>query len=252
MESNNTNGRAWWSRAVMIGGALAVALPLLAALGTRMGIWNFKLGLLVWAIGFLLGLISLVGGIAAVIVVLRRNRMAERTGVFVGTTLAALVVGFLGLQFAGAGGVPPIHDITTDTSDPPNFDAAVKLRGEGGDINTLTYDAEKLPALQNAAYPKVVSLDVSAAPMAAFDAAVAALAGLGMEVVKTDRDALRIEAVATSFWFGFKDDVVVRVRPADAGSRIDVRSVSRVGVGDNGVNAARIVNILDAIKAKTA
>ena len=244
--------RAWWSRAVLIAGIVALVLPFLGALGTRFGIWNFKLGLLLWAVGLLIGLICFVGGVVAVIAVVRRNRTAERMPVFVGTALAALMVVFLGAQVAGARGVPPIHDITTDMADPPQFDAAVKLRGEGQDINTLRYDAEKLPPLQQGAYPKVVPIDVAAPAAPAFDAAVLALGGLGLEVVNADRDALRIEAVATTFWFGFKDDVVVRIRPTAAGSRIDVRSVSRVGVGDNGVNAARIVKILDAIKAKTA
>jgi len=252
VNTTDTTQRVWWSRAVMIGGILAVALPLLGALGTHTGIWNFKLGLLVWVIGLLIGVISFVAGIVAVIVVLRRNRTADRSRVFVGTALAAVVVGFLGVQFLGAMGVPPIHDITTDVADPPSYDAVVKLRGEGPDINTLTYDAEKLPPLQKAAYPKVVPLDVSAAPAAAFDAVAAVLPGLGLEVVNADPNALRIEAVATTFWFGFKDDVVVRIRPTDTGSRIDVRSVSRVGVGDSGANAKRIVRILDAIKAKTA
>jgi len=252
VNTTDTTQRAWWSRAVMIGGVLAVALPLLGALGTRTGICNFKLGLLVWAIGLLIGVISFVAGIVAVIVVLRRNRTADRSRVFVGTALAAVVVAFLGLQFLGAMGVPPIHDITTDVADPPSYDVVVKLRGEGPDINPLTYDAEKLPPLQKAAYPKVVPLDVSAAPAAAFDAVAAALPGLGLEVVNADPNALRVEAVATTFWFGFKDDVVVRIRPTATGSRIDVRSVSRVGVGDSGANAKRIVRILDAIKARMA
>jgi uncharacterized protein (DUF1499 family) len=198
----------------------------------------------------LIGLICFIGGIIAVIAVVRRNRTADRRPVFIGTALAAVMVVFLGVQVAGARGVPPIHDITTDTADPPQFDAAVKLRGEGPDINTLVYDAQKLPPLQQAAYPNVVPLDVAVPPAKALDATVAALGALGFEVVNADRDALRVEAVATSFWFGFKDDVVVRIRPAEAGARIDVRSVSRVGVGDSGANAKRIVKILDAIKAR--
>ncbi len=248
-----TGRRAWWSRAVMIGGILAVALPLLGALGTHFGIWNFKAGLGVWVIGLLIGVISLIGGVVAGFVVLRRNRSADRTGVFVGTALAAVMVVFLGVQFAGAGAVPPIHDITTDMTDPPSFDAVVvKLRGEGPDINTLVYDAQKLPPLQSAAYPMVVPLDAAASPSAAFDAAVAALNGLGFEVVNADRDALRVEAVATSRWFGFKDDVVVRIRANGSGARIDVRSVSRVGKGDAGANAKRIVKILESIKARVS
>ncbi len=251
MNATQANGRrAWWSRAVLIAGISALVLPLLGALGTHFGVLNFKLGLLLWAIGLLIGLICFIGGIIAVIAVVRRNRTADRRPVFIGTALAAVMVVFLGVQVAGARGVPPIHDITTDTADPPQFDAAVKLRGEGPDINTLVYDAQKLPPLQQAAYPNVVPLDVAVPPAKALDATVAALGALGFEVVNADRDALRVEAVATSFWFGFKDDVVVRIRPAEAGARIDVRSVSRVGVGDSGANAKRIVKILDAIKTR--
>ena len=147
MNATQVDGRrAWWSRAVLITGIVAVVLPFLGALGTRFGIWNFKLGLLLWAVGLLIGLICFIGGIVAVIAVLRRNRTAERLPVFVGTALAAVMVLFLGAQVAGARGVPPIHDITTDIADPPEFDAAVKLRGEGPDINTLAYDAAEAAA----------------------------------------------------------------------------------------------------------
>ena len=240
MNATNADGRrVWWSRAVMIAGIAAVALPLFGALGTHVGAWSFKLGLLLFAVGFLVGFIGLVGGIIAAIVVLRRKRTSDRRPVFVGTALSALIVVFLGAQFAGARGVPPMHDVTTDMADPPSFDVVVKLRGEGADINTLAYDPEKLPPQQRAAYPKLVPLDVSATPTAAFDTTVAVLRDLGLEVVNADRESMRIEAVATTFWFGFKDDVVVRIRPTDTGARIDVRSVSRVGVGDSGVNAGR-------------
>ena len=73
-----------------------------------------------------------------------------------------------------------------------------------------------------------------------FDRSEQVVQGLGWEVVNADRAAGRIEATDTTFWFGFKDDVVVRIRPADNGSRVDLRSVSRVGGGDIGANAARI------------
>jgi len=63
-------------------------------------------------------------------------------------------------------------------------------------------------------------------------------------VVASDAAAGRIEATATTRWFGFKDDVIVRIRPEAAGSRVDVRSVSRVGRGDLGANAARVREFL--------
>ena len=72
------------------------------------------------------------------------------------------------------------------------------------------------------------------------------LAQQGLEVVNVDVDNGRVEAVATTFWFGFKDDLVVRIQPTHTGSKIDVRSVSRVGQSDLGANAARIAKFLQA------
>jgi uncharacterized protein (DUF1499 family) len=74
------------------------------------------------------------------------------------------------------------------------------------------------------------------------------LEDLGLEIVAVDEAAGRVEATATTFWFGFKDDVVVRVRSSGAGSVVDVRSVSRVGVSDLGANARRIGQILDGLR----
>ena len=243
--------RAWWARAVLYGGIASVALPLVGALGTRFGIWGL-VGLAIFAVGALLALISLVWGVIAGIIVLARRRTADRRPVIVGTIAAAVMISVIGPQFAAGRSVPPIHDITTDTADVPMFDdVVVKLRSAPG-INPLDYDAAKLPPLQKAAYPNVVPLDLTAQPSAAFDTVASVLPTLGLQVVQADRNAMIVEAVATSFWFGFKDDVVVRIRPTETGSRIDVRSVSRVGVGDVGVNAKRIAKILDAIKAKSA
>ena len=71
---------------------------------------------------------------------------------------------------------------------------------------------------------------------------------MGWEVLAADPAALRIEATDRSLWFGFADDIVVRVTPAgENGSRIDVRSLSRVGIGDLGVNARRVQAFVDAL-----
>jgi uncharacterized protein (DUF1499 family) len=96
----------------------------------------------------------------------------------------------------------------------------------------------------------VQTLSTDLGPDPAFDRAVDVLEGMGLEVVSKDPDDGRIEATATTFWFGFKDDVVVRIRPAeDGGSVVDLRSVSRVGVSDLGVNARRIGEFLKRFAA---
>ena len=85
-------------------------------------------------------------------------------------------------------------------------------------------------------------------PPQAFERALATVGEIGWDLVAADASAGRIEATDTTFWYGFKDDVVVRVRPADGDSRIDVRSLPRVGGGDAGTNAKRLRRYLDALR----
>ena len=142
--------------------------------------------------------------------------------------------------------VPPIHDITTDTDRPPEFVAIAPLRA--GAPNQIAYGGAELAAKQRSAYPAVQPLTLAVPPNQAFDRAVATAREMGWEIIASDPASGRIEAVDTTFWFGFKDDVVVRVAAAPGGSRVDVRSLSRVGLSDVGTNAARIEKFLAALK----
>jgi uncharacterized protein (DUF1499 family) len=99
-------------------------------------------------------------------------------------------------------------------------------------------------AQQRAGHPDIAPADYPINPEAAFEVALAAARDLGWTVVAMDEAGGRIEAIDRTFWFGFADDVVIRIRPTDAGSRIDVRSTSRVGVSDMGTNAARVRDFL--------
>ena len=99
-----------------------------------------------------------------------------------------------------------------------------------------TYAAE----LQHAAYPDIAPVDLDLAPAAAYAKALAAANAMEWALVATDSVAGRIEATATTRVFRFKDDVVIRIRPRAGGSRLDIRSVSRLGNGDLGKNASRI------------
>ena len=100
--------------------------------------------------------------------------------------------------------------------------------------------AKPPPTAQRQAYPDIRPIALAAPPAEAFARALDAAKRMGWEIVVADAGTGHIEATATTPWFGFRDDVVVRVTPAAAGSRIDVRSVSRVGKGDLGTNAARV------------
>jgi Protein of unknown function (DUF1499) len=160
----------------------------------------------------------------------------------VGLLLAGVTVG-LPYRFSQiAKRVPPIHDITTDMTDPPAFVAVLPLRASA--TNSAVYAGDSIAALQRAAYPDVQPLVLPVPPLAAFERAVAAANAMGWEIVAGDSPSGRLEATATTTWFGFKDDVVVRIRAEGGGSRIDVRSVSRVGRSDVGANAARITRYL--------
>jgi hypothetical protein len=141
--------------------------------------------------------------------------------------------------------LPPIHDITTDTRRPPQFVAILPLRAAAP--NPAAYGAPVVARAQAAAYPDLRTHRMDAASADAFKRALQATRDMGWEIVAADAAAGRIEATDTTFWFGFKDDVVIRVEADGAGSRVDLRSVSRVGVGDVGANAARIRAYLQAL-----
>jgi uncharacterized protein (DUF1499 family) len=132
--------------------------------------------------------------------------------------------------------LPYINDVTTDTGKPPQF---------GRDVPKGEYAAH-FSELQRIGYPDLAPFELAVPPAQAF--ARAAAQALGWEIVGADQSAGRIEAVATTRWFGFKDDIVVRVAAAGSGSRIDVRSRSRVGRSDLGANAKRIQDFLTAVK----
>lgn len=188
--------------------------------------------------------ISLIGAIRARPGSPRRGFTVALGGLLVG--LAVFWLPFSHQQTARQ--VPAIHDITTDTGDPPEFRAVMPLRPEGA--NSLDYAGPGLARQQRQAYPEIQPAEFETSRGRVFDAALATALEMGWRIVDSDRPDGRIEAVATTFWFGFKDDVVVRVSGSADGARVDVRSVSRIGVSDAGKNAARIRAYLDALKTR--
>jgi hypothetical protein len=217
--------------------SVIVALLLLSAgPGTRLGLWQFGTGLQLMRWAAFAGLAA--AALAMVMMLVPRTRHAGLVALIV-----ALVLG-LGTAFVPwyalrqARALPPIHDITTDTRRPPQFVAILPLRAAAP--NPATYGGTDVARAQAAAYPDLRTRRMDATPADAFKRALQAARDMGWEVVAADAAAGRIEATDTTFWFGFKDDVVIRVEADGAGSRVDVRSVSRVGVGDVGANAARI------------
>ncbi|HZP10817.1 MAG TPA: DUF1499 domain-containing protein [Nevskiaceae bacterium] len=144
---------------------------------------------------------------------------------------------FFAVVIVSGHGLPMIHDISTDLTDPPVFVIAPTMQRDA--LNSLDFDPKTAP-LQQQAFPDLHGIETNETPAAAFDHAKLVAKSLGWEIYAEDAGSGRIEAVETTKLFGFKDDVVIRVRAREGGSRIDLRSVSRVGEGDMGANAGRI------------
>ncbi len=140
---------------------------------------------------------------------------------------------------------PLIHDITTDTDDPPEFVAVRRLRADAP--NASDYGGLEVARLQRDAYPDLKPMYLRMSPSEAFESAKKCAHEMGWEIVDADPAVGRIEASDRTFWFGFIDDIVIRIVSEENGSRIDVRSVSRVGRSDLGANAQRIRRFLSRL-----
>lgn len=229
--------------AVLLSLAASVLL-LMAGPGVRAGWWEFSTGfqLMRWAAFTGLAAASL----AVVLVLVPRIR---RTGLpaLVFALVLGLLVAFIPWQgLRQARSVPAIHDITTDTAQPPEFVAILPLRADAP--NSAEYAGEEIATEQVKAYPDIIPLTLEVTPQVAFARALEAAEQMGWQIVEADPAQGRIEATDTTFWFGFKDDVVVRVSAYGDGSRVDVRSVSRVGKSDVGANAKRIRRYLERVE----
>lgn len=224
-------------------GYLAITLLLALLLGVltvRSGAW--QQGIIIYALACLGAALLLL--LSAILMLL--PRFVPWRKALLGRALLALPGTVLLLfALAGRGDYPPIHDITTDTDDVPVFVAAPQQRG--AHANTLEVIPETL-ALQRAKLPEIETLHTQLSVDEAFDRALQIAAELGWDIYHRDRHAGVIEAVATTPIMGFKDDVVIRVRSNAQGTLVDLRSVSRVGVGDLGANAKRILAFQDAFR----
>lgn len=237
-----------WSRVALVAGLAALVVALLAVMsgfGSRWGLWHF-------GTGFTLLRRAAYGGIFVVFLsafaMYRTRPGTTRRGFYV--ALGALLLGLLtvGIPWRAtraAAGAPPIHDITTDTENPPTFVAVAPLRAN--DPNPIEYGGSEVAAQQRRAYPEIRPVILDLPVERAFQRALDAARGMGWEIVEADAAAGRIEATDRTFWFGFRDDVSIRLTPLDGRTVVDVRSKSRVGRGDMGTNARRVREYLAAV-----
>ena len=260
--------RARFARLALVLSIAMIAWFAIAMFGAKLGLWSPITGfatLTMTPARPLLGLTGLLG-LGALIATLIR---APRTGwvaALVALAIPAAIFAGLGALRSQAASVPFIYDVSTDTADPPVFSAALVKQRDAEGANALNpFDAplgqfdkwkdtpevaDKTTAqLIAAGYPALKPVTVDAAPADALRAAQQAMETRGFKGVTLDAKAGTVEGTAEVFWYSFLDDVVVRVRPgANGGSVIDVRSTSRVGTSDLGVNAERIADLLQGIR----
>ena len=277
---NDMKGPTMFGRSKLASLALALSLLLpvwfiVAALGVKFGLWPWRVGLGVLIVQWgprLLIAAAVVAVVALIAVVIRKPRRGWRTAL-IALLIPAVGFGHMGWVRSQSADVPPIHDIATDIVDPPVPSERLLALRAADDANPVLdmtspltaadayqgprfarFGDQSLGQVGHEAYPAVRTLNVGPSPAASFAAAGKAVRDMGWTVVSENERGGVIEATAETFWFGFKDDVIIRVRPAagGGGSLIDVRSISRVGLSDLGANAKRIEAWLARVSAELA
>jgi uncharacterized protein (DUF1499 family) len=241
-----------WPRWIGAAAGVVLAVTLLALLlagpGYQAGLLELRPAFSVLRVAAGGAVLCVVVGLAAAVMNWRRGTQ----GMLAVGIVAALVGLALTLNNVGwyqkARSVPLIHDITTDLDNPPVFVDVLPLRADAP--NPPDYAGEEIAEQQRGAYADIVPITVDVDPDAAFAAAESAARSMGWEMVGSDAAAGRIECTDTTAYFGFKDDVVIRIREEGAGTRLDIRSKSRVGLSDVGTNAQRIRDFREAFLAR--
>jgi Protein of unknown function (DUF1499) len=242
--------------------ALMALVPVwfvIAALGTKVGIWDWKVGLMTMTISagpILLGLLGMTALVALVLAI--RAKPRRMLPLLVAAAALLAVVGVFGMMasLGGKAAANPIHDIATDTANPPVFSGQTMAARAEAKANPVSdyqtplgeldpYKGRISKELAVKSYAQIITASAERpAPLPlggamreqGVAAVAAAMEAMGLQDIRQDPAAGTVEGVAETFWFGFKDDVVARVGEA----QIDFRSVSRVGVSDLGANTARI------------
>lgn len=263
----------------------AVLWFMVAALGTKFGLWPWQVGLGQMTVG--MGQIIAPGAVilalvAQVIAMIKAPRKQAFIIALAATLIAAMLMFRLVGMGAQAGSLPPIHDIQTDWSDPVQFsDALLAERAKTPDVNPVDdnkvipeganerwpgmggklvsvaqEEAELKESGKSTVLPKMEPIYFSTQPSELADLATTLIKKRGWDLVTpaptnpNNGDAFTIEATATSGWFGFKDDVAIRIRPVEGAVRVDMRSISRVGLSDLGANSKRVSGFMYEMQDK--
>lgn len=239
---------------------LALLTPvyfMVAALGAKFGVWGWKFGFGKLTVGYgpkLLMLTFIVSLVALLLSILGKPRKGWLVALLC-LTVPVVGMGFGKSMKTKARSLPFIHDITTDTQDPPTFTKAIKDRRINCS-NSLDYIGVTVPrseqlvsAAQVKAYPDIRTLVFSEPAADLYKRALRTAKQMGWKLATASEDTGIIEATDSTFWFGFTDDVAIRIRPSEGGGSIlDIRSVSCVGGSDIGKNAERIRKFTQALR----
>jgi uncharacterized protein (DUF1499 family) len=234
---------ALWSYRLAIFSLVATVLSIIIV---RSGILEVEPALATFGAALSLAVLAILMAFAAFVVIWRNGNGG------LGKALGAIGIGLILLGYPAYLGfkstqTPAIHDITTDTDDPPRYEAVQKLRPRAA--NSVIYGGAAVAQKQRAAYPDIDTAEVDLDPPAAYKVVLAVVERHKWRIVDAQpprpRSDGHIEAIARTLIMGFRDDIVIRIRADEDGSKIDIRSSSRYGEGDFGDNAARVRSLSD-------
>jgi hypothetical protein len=250
MNSSETIKRARGTRWCKTGiwfAAIAVVAFIIGLGGARIGFLPPMGAFAGFGIGFLCTILSALSTAVGIVISMGTAGDASAARSWGALALSLIIIGMVFSQRPGTSDAPPINDISTDTNNPPLFESIVPLRADVPD-----YPGEDFAILQHEHFPDIVTLTIDKPINEVFAAAEQIARDRGWDIVDADRDAGRIEATATTPWIRFEDDVVIRLVASGSATHVDMRSKSRTGRGDMGVNARRIRDFLNLLKSQAA
>lgn len=238
-----------FARLAVIGLLVAVGaglVQLAAGPGRQFGYWDHNYGFKLLEWGGYGGLTAVGASLIGMFFAWGAGRRGLVTVGVIGVILGALIA-YLPWQLNRSYRAPPaLYDITTDTANPPPFVAGLEWR-KGARL-PADYPAT-FASRQQEAYPDIQPAIRQETPEQGFARALRAAHAMGWNVHTVVPADGRIEAVAKTFWFGFEEDVVIRVTAVEGGSRIDIRSTGRLGRRDGGSNAQRVKAYMEKLNA---
>jgi uncharacterized protein (DUF1499 family) len=250
---------AWPTRTTRAGlwvAGIGILVVLMSGPANRFGLTDFRAALLALGIGALMALLGALLTAIGLLTAAARRAPAPRRLAAAGLVVSLGILAYVLFWVAQARAAPTLHEVSTDLDDPPVFVALKGARERTRGANPADYVAEiegrsgriDVPALQRKSYPDIQPLTLDVTTDEAYARAKRTVEELGWQIAAESPEDRRIEAVDTSPFFGFKDDIVVRIRQVSGGSRVDVRSKSRVGLSDLGMNAARVREFLELMR----